>query len=415
MSRFGNGQEESDANHAGPNLETDGWGLVLWGAAMYLHYSCDLDWLNQTTVYGDTVFEGLYHIARDIDGMIEPSTGLPKAEASIWEVHWDLRQTFTYTAAAQARGLYDFAQIAFAAGREDLANEYWAKAERMHQAILDELVYRPLNSLASHRGVANQDVHVDGSTVEALHWGLVTPDNPVFTGTLSQYDRLRTNYGGYRRLEPSLSLTGESGANEYDLSEWILLDLRIGDMWRLVGNLARADERSTRSPQTPSPTITSSQSSMSQTAVNTLVSSMVGYGAARLAAQPALSNVLPPTFGVGFEACADRVVPGGTEMGGVEMGGAEIGGAETGGAEAAGTSAPTGMGGNSFTPGTGGSSSSFMPNTNQGEGESEFDWESESKASLCSAKTGALPKSLFLFWLIFGGLIFSRRLRALAA
>ena len=52
---FGNGQEESDGNHAGPNLETDGWGLVLWGASMYLQYSCDLGWLDQVTLHGDTV------------------------------------------------------------------------------------------------------------------------------------------------------------------------------------------------------------------------------------------------------------------------------------------------------------------------------------------------------------------------
>ena len=58
---------------------------------------------------------------------------------------------------------------------------------------------------------------------------------------------------------------------------------------------------------------------------------MVGYGAgAWQLSQLFKHNVLPPTFGVGFEACADRMVPGGTEMGGAEMGGTvggEIGGA----------------------------------------------------------------------------------------
>ena len=419
---FGNGQEESDGNHAGPNLETDGWGLALWGASMYLQYSCDFDWLNQTTLYGDTVFEALYQIARDIDGMIEESTGLPKAEASIWEVHWDLRKTFTYTAAAQARGLYDFAQIAYLAGREDLANEYWAKAERMHQAILDKLVYRPLDSLASHRGVANQEVHVDGSTVEMLSWGLVVPDNPVFVGTLSQYDRLKTNYGGYRRLEPQLSLTGESGANEYDLSEWILLDLRIGDMWRLVGNNARADELLDKVTQGAIandnliPELYEPNSGEYAGVVP-----MVGYGAgAWQMSQLFKYNVRPPSFGVGYDHCAS-VGPAGVEMtGGEQMsGGAEMsGGTTSGGAQMSGGAQTSGESAGSSNAGTsagfdGSRPGSFNPSTGGSDGAEEYNWESDPKASLCSARDAQPPWLLLSFWSLLGCVILRRRLRFL--
>ena len=403
---FGNGQEEADGNHAGPNLETDGWGLVLWAAAMYLHYSCDLGWLDQTTRYGDTVFEALHNIAQDIDGMIEESTGLPKAEASIWEVHWDLRQTFTYTAAAQARGLYDFAQIAYAAGREDLANEYWTKATRMHEAIKDQLVYRPLNSLASHRGVANQDVHVDGSTVEALHWGLISPDDPVFVGTLSLYDRLKTNQGGYRRLEPALSLTGESGANEYDLSQWILLDLRIGDMWRLVGNNNRADELLDRITE---------DAVVNDNLVPELyepnsgeyagVVPMVGYGAgAWQMSQLFKHGQRPPSFGVGYESCLER-----PPMAGVEMMGGESMSAGTEAMAGTEMTAGTEMNNNQTTGGSSSNPGSFMPPTPvDDEATSDFDWAKEDKASLCDHRAGQ-SNLLIMLWLCLGVVLLRRK------
>ena len=60
---YGNGKEEGDWNAAGPNVETDGFGLVL-GARAYLHYSCDDTWLDQRTLHGDTVYEALVQVAR---------------------------------------------------------------------------------------------------------------------------------------------------------------------------------------------------------------------------------------------------------------------------------------------------------------------------------------------------------------
>ncbi len=230
---FGNGMEESDFNHEGPNIESDGWGLTLWAARMVLHYSCDLQWLNTPTWRGDTVFEALTEIAENIEAHI--TNDLPGPDNSIWEVHWDRRQVFSYTAATQLRGLYDFAHIAEAHGREDLSVRFRSAADRMLNAVKANLVYHPLQSIASHQGVSGQEVHVDGSTIEFLHWGLIDVEDPLYTGTLNQYSRLQTGFGGYRRLEPQLSLTGESSANEYDLSEWVLLDLRIGDAWRRLG------------------------------------------------------------------------------------------------------------------------------------------------------------------------------------
>ena len=74
-----------------------------------MHYSCDLDWLEQPTLHGDSVYEALTQTAEEIDALLV--NDLPIAECSIWETHWDFREVFTYTAATQIRGLYDFAAI----------------------------------------------------------------------------------------------------------------------------------------------------------------------------------------------------------------------------------------------------------------------------------------------------------------
>jgi len=235
---YGNGKEEGDFNFFGPNVETDGFGLVLWAARAYLHYSCDADWLSSETLHGDTVFEALTQVAADIDALT--ANDLPLPECSIWEVHWGHKKVFTYTAATSIRGMYDFAAIADVAGRPDLAAHYRGRASAMLQASLTFLVNNRTRSFASHQDAAPTDVFVDGSTVEMLHWDLVKPGDPVFEGTLQNYERLRTSSGGYRRLEPRRSLNGEPQAGTYDLSERILLDLRIGEIFRRAGDVERA-------------------------------------------------------------------------------------------------------------------------------------------------------------------------------
>jgi len=235
---FGNGEEEGDFNLDGPNIETDGWGLVLHAARMVLQYECDVTWLDKETGRGDTVFDALLQVAQDIEGHL--INHLPEADASIWEVHWLRRQVFSYTVACQIRGLFDFADIADVHGRSDTATHYRTLAQTMLDTATDLLV-TPDKSFASSLLVVGDNAYVDGSTVEFFTWHLVTPDDPIYAGTMQRYSRLQTAYGGYRRLEPNLSLTGQTSANEYDLSEWILLDLRIADAWRRMGKPNLAD------------------------------------------------------------------------------------------------------------------------------------------------------------------------------
>ena len=236
---YGNGKEEGDFNYAGPNVETDGFGLALWAARAYMHYSCDLDWLEQPTLHGDSVYEALTQTAEEIDALLV--NDLPIAECSIWETHWDFREVFTYTAATQIRGLYDFAAIAEFKGDYARASYFSTRADALLNATLERLVHPELRSFVSHLNVANAEHFVDGSTIEMLSWDFVAPDDPIYIGTMNEYARLQTAFGGYRRLEEQLSLTGDAQASEYDLSQWVLLDLRIGQAFRKMGAVERAE------------------------------------------------------------------------------------------------------------------------------------------------------------------------------
>jgi hypothetical protein len=309
---FGNGMEEGDFNQDGPNIETDGWGLTLWAARMYLHYSCDLDWLDTPTWKGDTIFEALTHIAEDI--VSYQAGGLPGADASIWEVHWDRRQVFSYTVAALIRGLFDFADIAEAKGRTDLADQYRGVAQGWLDTAKTALVHAPTNSFASHLGVSGNDVHVDGSVVGFLDWGLIGPEDPLWIGTLNSFSKLITGFGGYRRLEPMLSLTGESSANTYDLSEWILLDLRIADAWRVLGyttgNSSYTGQAETLLNKVTNESIANDflipELYDKDNGRYTGVVPMNGYGAgAWMMSQLRKYGHLDPAFDAGFDHCTD--------------------------------------------------------------------------------------------------------------
>ncbi len=390
---YGNGLEEGDYNWQGPNVETDGFGLVLWGARAVLQYSCDVDWLDTPTLYGDTVYEALKQTADDIVGLME-GNDLPTAECSIWEVHWDNAQIFTYTAATQLRGLYDFASIADVYGCPEDAAYYRERADAMLDATLRFLVHSRDNSFVSHRNVSGADAYVDGSTVEMLSWGFVEPGDPIYEATMREYQRLRTPFGGYRRLEENLSLTGETQANEYDLSEWILLDLRIGEADRKRGNIALADAQIDKITQAA--------------LVNDLlvpelfdpvrgdytgVVPMVGYGAgAWQVAQLERFGFTFPDYDVGLTECVAR------DVGECDGGGSGAGGTGGSGAGGTGGSAAGGTGGSGTVgpggAGAGGAGGGMAPRPGPGPGSGPRDnagvdpFAGDEPAALCSTNLG---------------------------
>lgn len=231
---FGDGLEEADySGHATPNIEIDGWGLVLWAARQYVDESADLEWLGRLTKKGDTVYDALKTgVADPLVANLEESY-IAIADASIWEVHWAYRQHFLYTTAAAARGLCDMATLARRAGRDADVAYYRGIAENMKQAIRHNFVDGSGGLAGSTEKLASGANYRDGASIEVMSWNLVPPMDPIALATLDGMAYLATPVGGYKRVEGS--------SDQYDNDEWIFVDLRASAAFRRAGNDTKAD------------------------------------------------------------------------------------------------------------------------------------------------------------------------------
>ncbi len=198
---YGNGEEWSDTNADGPNVEFDGFGLAAWAARLAGR--------------------------RELDRAVEPlrglvdSTGMISPDSSIWEVHWNGRQQhFAYTSITAAQGLCVTGDAATARGIRD--------------AIVRNL-RMPTGGLAgNYEELQSGRPPRDAAVVEAINWGLIDPRGRLAADTLVEFERLRTRVGrGYFR--------NDDGGG-YDSHEWVFIDLRVAGALRRAGFTAEADE-----------------------------------------------------------------------------------------------------------------------------------------------------------------------------
>jgi GH15 family glucan-1,4-alpha-glucosidase len=231
---YGDGLEEADySGQPTPNIELDGWGLVLWAARAYLDSSGDDAWLASATKKGDTVYDALRNgVAEPLIANLE-SQGMVIAETSIWEVHWGNREHFAYTTAAAARGLCDMAAIARRAGKLDDRDRYAMYAERARTALRTQFADQHGVLAGSIEKLSKGSNYHDGAVLEAITFGLFAPGDATTAATLSDMTYLQTAVGGYKRLEGS--------SDQYDTDEWVLLDLRAADAFGRAGQAARAN------------------------------------------------------------------------------------------------------------------------------------------------------------------------------
>ena len=224
---YGNGLEEADySGQPSPNIEVDGWGLFLWAARAYVSESGNVGWLDSTTRSGETVYDAIR------DGVVEPlaayreANGIIRPDSSIWEVHHNNRQNFLYTTAAAGRGFCDMAAMAEMVGRTDDAARYREMYEQLVEAIPATFADRN-NALGGSLQELGRPDHYDGAAVEVFSWDLVDPASTVGQATLEAFSYLRTEAGGYRRLQRR--------GDPYDEDEWILIDLRASGALRRAG------------------------------------------------------------------------------------------------------------------------------------------------------------------------------------
>ncbi|MFT3700639.1 MAG: glycoside hydrolase family 15 protein [Kofleriaceae bacterium] len=232
---FGDGEEEADySGSTTRNIEIDGWGLYMWAARQYVDASGDVGWLNETTKKGDTVYDAIKNgVAEPLAANLEQS-GITIADASIWEVHWGNRQHFLYTTATSARGFCDMATLARRAGRMDDVAHYQDLATKAAAGLSAAFADNKSVLAGSLERLQSGANYHDGSTVEAMVFGVLASDGAQSKATLDGLSYLKTPAGGYKRLEGS--------TDTYDINEWILIDLRASDAFRRANQNDQADQ-----------------------------------------------------------------------------------------------------------------------------------------------------------------------------
>lgn len=231
---FGNGREEADySGQPTPNVETDGWGMVLWAARQYVDASGDTAWLNSMTKNGTTVYQELINgIAKPLEANLE-SNGIVKADSGIWEVHDANKKHFAFTTLAAARGYCDLAAMAKKVNNEADVSKYAALAAKVKQGFLTSFVDQNGALGGSLEGIAANQYY-DGAVAAAFTWNILSD----FTGqtanaTLDILGQLKVASGGFKR--------NNDGLSSYDNNEWILVDLMISNALRRNGRGAEAD------------------------------------------------------------------------------------------------------------------------------------------------------------------------------
>ena len=225
---FGTGEEEADySGQQTPNIEIDGWGMTLWAARQYVEASGDTAWLSEKTRLGPSVYDALYSGVAEALRKNTESSGIAKADSSIWEVHDENKKHFAYTTLATIRGFCDFAQLATKAGKGSDATTYRGLASKARDGFLQSFVDRE-GAIAGSVEELAQNQYLDGAVVEAFTWNVLKDSEYVGrTGkaTLDVLGRLRVESGGFKR--------NDDGKSSYDNNEWIMIDLRMADaLWR---------------------------------------------------------------------------------------------------------------------------------------------------------------------------------------
>src|SRR5262249_35465750 len=212
---YGSGEEESDWNQDGPNVEIDGWGLVLWAARQYVQASGDVGWLSQPTRDG-TVWDVLTSgIADPLEGNLEPN-GIVAADASIWEVHEAKKKHFAYTTLTAARGFCDMAALAKLSNRGSAIGKYQNLEKKVREGFLSTF-QDPQGALAGSTEELGVGNYIDAAVAEAFTWNVLRDyKGNVAKQTLDLLEHMRVESGGYKR--------NDDGLSSYDNNEWILVD-----------------------------------------------------------------------------------------------------------------------------------------------------------------------------------------------
>ncbi|WAS98685.1 glycoside hydrolase family 15 protein [Nannocystis punicea] len=238
----GFGVEETDFNAFGPNLEFDGFGLFLWALRAY-------EVLTGDTSLADARWEQVAtEVADVLVALVDPETGMIRADSSIWETHWLGRERrFTYTSITAARGLCDAAAIAERRGDAARADMYRKTGESIRAAIAAHATDGDGALAGSVEELATGEGYFDAAVWDALAMGLFDPQGPIAQATFAALDEhLRVDAGpGWSRNDDrwdhAMMEDATPWGSDYDSAEWVITDLRGSVALRAAGESARAD------------------------------------------------------------------------------------------------------------------------------------------------------------------------------
>ncbi len=233
---YGNGEEETDFNADGPNIEFDNFGLFLWATEAVVSRMSTTEAHTFLGAWYKTLKGG---VADVLLSLIEPDTGILRADSSIWERHWDngKRRHHTYSNVMAVSGLRAMAQLSSLYGQTADASLYDTAATALSAAVVANLVDPLTNILVSDLESMSSGPggYMDTAVGEAFIHGVLPLKGPVANSTLralTKYLSLSTG-PGYKRNDD-----GDS----YDEREWVVMDLRISAAHFLRGEQSEGQQ-----------------------------------------------------------------------------------------------------------------------------------------------------------------------------
>jgi len=222
---FGNGREESDFDHRGPNIEIDDFGLFLTALCDYVTNSGDAAFYKKwQPVLQTEVADAIIHNIND--------QGIIRADSGPWEHHLPGRP-FTFTSGVCCKGLKEFARVQEQFGFPSAP--YFAAYQRLHDGILSQMLYenRLIKGNAADR-LPSDHYFFDAATFELFAKGCLD-DKSLFLSHMAAYDeQLRVKTGkkmGYIRFNSS---------DSYENQEWPFAGLRVAVAQATFGRNAEA-------------------------------------------------------------------------------------------------------------------------------------------------------------------------------
>jgi GH15 family glucan-1,4-alpha-glucosidase len=220
---FGIGKEESDFNDQGPNIELDGFGFFLYTFSDYINRSSDTKYFEANYKFvSEKVADVLIHCIDKND--------LIRIDSGPWERHLPGKQ-YAYTSITAAGGLNAYAKLLEKMGYN--SKEYFEAAERIVSGIKNKLVVDGKYLKGNAEGKSNDEYEFyDMGMIEAFNLNVIN-DAGFFNSNLDEYNKKLkiADDRGYSRV---------NGVDLYDISEWIMIDLRTASAHIKFGQKEKA-------------------------------------------------------------------------------------------------------------------------------------------------------------------------------